>query len=299
VRNEVVVVLGQKKLLQRLLPGLTHAFIFWGFVALFPTIIMAMIGIVDKESTIPWLGHQGWFALLADLFAVLVLIGVLVAAYIRKVVRPARFQGSHLGEADLILALIGGIVVTLLLWHSTRIALGLNEWPADWSPISNRARPRLGARADHPRLHGIPAPLEAPAHLHRGGERLLRAYPCTRPHRAAPLRRPRRARGGDSDGRGDRRRHDVEAGDRHECGRCQDVCPAWATGKELSPKLLIMGLRDHLFEEGPKVLAGTDPAETPPLVPNAVTDGVVWDCVTCGACASSTSTTSSTCAATW
>ena len=66
-----------------------------------------------------------------------------------------------------------------------------------------------------------------------------------------------------------------------ECGRCQDVCPAWATGKALSPKLLIMGLRDRLFEEGPVVLAG---GEATALVPGAVTDDVVWDCVTCGAC---------------
>ena len=58
-----------------------------------------------------------------------------------------------------------------------------------------------------------------------------------------------------------------------ECGRCQDVCPAYATGKALSPKLLIMGMRDQL-------LSGT----TTPMVPNAVTDDVVWDCVTCGAC---------------
>ena len=66
-----------------------------------------------------------------------------------------------------------------------------------------------------------------------------------------------------------------------ECGRCQDVCPAWATGKALSPKLLIMGLRDRLLEEGPVVLAG---GEATALVPGAVTDDVVWDCVTCGAC---------------
>ena len=41
-----------------------------------------------------------------------------------------------------------------------------------------------------------------------------------------------------------------------ECGRCQDVCPAWATGKPLSPKLLIMGLRDH-------VVARSLPARSP------------------------------------
>ena len=71
-----------------------------------------------------------------------------------------------------------------------------------------------------------------------------------------------------------------------ECGRCQDVCPAYATGKELSPKLLIMGLRDQLFAEGPNLLAGEAARRSsrPPLVPNAVSDDVVWDCVTCGAC---------------
>jgi ferredoxin len=36
-----------------------------------------------------------------------------------------------------------------------------------------------------------------------------------------------------------------------ECGRCQSQCPAWNTGKPLSPKLLIMNLRDHLFAKAP------------------------------------------------
>ena len=135
-RNEAEIVLGQRKLLQRLVPGLIHAAIFWGFLVLFPTILIAMIGAVSRDATLPWLGHQGWFALLVDVFAVLVLAGVIGAALIRKVQRPARFEGSHLGEADLILALIAGIVTTLLLWHGSRIALGLNEWPASWSPVS-------------------------------------------------------------------------------------------------------------------------------------------------------------------
>ncbi len=143
VRNETTIVLGQRKLLQRLGPGLVHAFIFWGFVVLFPTIFMAIVAIVDREPSLPsgsplgWLESQGWYALLVDLFAVLVLMGVAAAFWIRKVQRPARFEGSHLGEADLILALIAGIVTTLLLWHATQIALGLNPWPADWSPVSD------------------------------------------------------------------------------------------------------------------------------------------------------------------
>jgi Fe-S oxidoreductase len=69
-----------------------------------------------------------------------------------------------------------------------------------------------------------------------------------------------------------------------ECGRCQDVCPAWATGKELSPKLLIMALRDQVFADGPHLVRGENGFEPEPLVPNAVKDEIVWDCVTCGAC---------------
>ncbi len=124
VGNETTIVLGQRKLLQRFVPGLMHAFIFWGFIVLLPTILIAMIGIVDKHSTLPWLGHQGWYAFLVDLFAVLVLIGVCAAVYIRKVLRPRRFEGSHLGEADLILALIATIALTLLLWHARSDRLG-------------------------------------------------------------------------------------------------------------------------------------------------------------------------------
>src|SRR5438128_8737194 len=91
LRAEAVVVIGQSKLLQRLLPGLMHAAIFWGFLVLFPTIVIAMIGAVDAHATLPWLGAQGWYALLVDVFALLVLAGVLTAFVIRKVVRPKRF----------------------------------------------------------------------------------------------------------------------------------------------------------------------------------------------------------------
>src|SRR6185436_7312240 len=136
-KAEATVVLGQRKLLQRIVPGLVHAFVFWGFIVLAPTIVMALLGAVDADWTFPWLGHQGWYFLLVDLFCVLVLVGVVSAFGIRKVQRPARFEGSHLREADLILGLIALIVTTLLAWHATQIALGLNEWPAGWSPVSD------------------------------------------------------------------------------------------------------------------------------------------------------------------
>ncbi|MDT0270142.1 (Fe-S)-binding protein [Streptomyces sp. DSM 44915] len=91
-----------------------------------------------------------------------------------------------------------------------------------------------------------------------------------------------------------------------ECGRCQSQCPAWNTGKPLSPKLLIMSLRDHAHAKAPYLLAasagadaaavdapadpaGAVPEHERPLVGTAEQHGVIdpdvlWSCTTCGAC---------------
>lgn len=96
-----------------------------------------------------------------------------------------------------------------------------------------------------------------------------------------------------------------------ECGRCQSQCPAWNTGKPLSPKLLIMSLRDHAHAKAPYLLAGGgkdmegNEKATPeqlkdvpaaaiaeaerPLIGTAEENGVIdpdvlWSCTTCGAC---------------
>jgi Fe-S oxidoreductase len=298
VQAEATIVLGQRKLLQRLVPGVVHAFIFWGFVVLFPTIVMALLGAVDRDWTLPWLGHQGWFFLLVDVFCVLVLVGVTAAFLIRKVQRPARFEGSHLGEADLILGLIALIVTTLLLWHASQIALGINEWPAGWSPVSNaistllesgdwlEVRERIFVWLHVLTILGFLVYLPHSKHLHIATAAINVWFGRTRARgRLEPLdfevEDETALRLGSGTLADMTWKQMVDAMSCTECGRCQDVCPAWATGKDLSPKLLIMGLRDRLFAEGPGVLAGAEPTV---LVPGAVTDEVVWDCVTCGAC---------------
>ncbi len=301
IRNEVVIALGQRKLLQRLVPGLMHAFIFWGFIVLLPTVAMAMIAIVQRGATLPWLGHQGWFALLVDVFAVLVLSGVIAVVWIRKVQRPERFAGSHLGQADLILVLIAGVVTTLLPWHASRIALSLNEWPAAWSPVSNALSTLFGGGPTTQLAEralvwahvlivlGFLAYVPYTKHLHIFTAAVNVFFGRTRARgRLEPLRFDEEGaeedmRFGSGSAADMTWKQMVDAFSCTECGRCQDVCPAHATGKALSPKLLIMGLRDQLFAEGPGLLSGAG-AGASPLVPGAVGDDVVWDCVTCGAC---------------
>ena len=304
VRNETTIVLGQRKLLQRVGPGLVHAIIFWGFVVLFPTIFMAIAAIVDREPSLPsssplgWLEHQGWYALLVDVFAVLVLVGVAAALFIRKVQRPKRFEGSHLGEADLILGLIAGIATTLLLWHATLIALGLNPSPADWAPVSDALSSLFGDDTTTEVLERFfvwahvllilcfLAYLPHSKHLHIATAAINVFFGRTEKRgRLEPLEFEAEDESELRFGAGTAAdltwKQMLDAMSCTECGRCQDVCPAHATGKELSPKLLIMGIRDQLFADGPALLTGD---ELSPHVPNAVTDEVVWDCVTCGAC---------------
>ena len=72
------------------------------------------------------------------------------------------------------------------------------------------------------------------------------------------------------------------------CGRCQDACPAWASGKPLSPRKLIQGMRGYMEERAPVIL-GTPAGETLPepatsMVHDAIGDDVLWSCLTCAAC---------------
>ena len=63
-----------------------------------------------------------------------------------------------------------------------------------------------------------------------------------------------------------------------ECGRCQAACPAWITGKPLTPKGLILDMRDHLRARG----AGREADRK--LVGEVIAEEVIWSCTTCGAC---------------
>ena len=300
-RRELADVFGQRKLFQKAVPGLMHAFIFWGFLVLLPTIFEAMLAAIDRDWTLPYLGHAEWFAFLQDLFATLVIVGVFTAFLIRKVQRPDRFRGSHMEEADLILLWILGIVSTLLLWNATRIALGMADHPTA-APVADalsslfaggtgtEVLERVFVWAHLLLVFGFLTYLPTSKHLH-----IITAAPNVYLAKNQPrgYLEPLRIdlASADADVRlgaavaTDLSRKEVlDLFSCTECGRCQEVCPAWNTGKALSPKLLIMDLRDQVAAEAPLITSAAGTVELQPLVPNAVEDQVVWDCVTCGAC---------------
>jgi Fe-S oxidoreductase/nitrate reductase gamma subunit len=68
-----------------------------------------------------------------------------------------------------------------------------------------------------------------------------------------------------------------------ECGRCQDACPAFASDKPLSPKMILFNMEKALLA-GDKALAGKKRDDLPELVPATFAEGEIWTCTTCGAC---------------
>jgi Fe-S oxidoreductase len=307
VETEAVVVFGQRKLLQRLGPGLMHAFIFWGFLVLLTTILEVFGEVFDERFAIPLIGRSGWLGLVQDALAGLVLLGIAMAFFFRKVRRDDRFKGSHLEEADFILLMIAGIILTLIGLNAVKIAQGLNESPAAWTPLSNVAAAVFEPmsptwqRAWHGVLlwsHialilGFLVYIPYSKHLHIVTSFVNVFLTKTKPMgKLTPLRIDLESmEEGGSLGAATvtdlTQKEILDTFTCTECGRCQDACPAWNTGKPLSPKLLIMNLRDHVFEQGERLLdaraEGTE-ADPVPLNPDVVEDEVVWDCVTCGAC---------------
>jgi Fe-S oxidoreductase len=69
------------------------------------------------------------------------------------------------------------------------------------------------------------------------------------------------------------------------CGRCQDNCPAWLSGKPLSPKFVILDLQQHMSATAPALLAGAEaPYGDRAMIGDIISEEVLWSCTTCGAC---------------
>jgi Fe-S oxidoreductase len=314
---ELVEVGGQRKLLRWTVPGLAHAFTFWGFTILMFTILEAYGDLFSKKFAIWGFGHNPVLGFIEDFFAVAVLVSLSVFATIRIKQAPARrerasrFYGSHTGAAWLVLAMIASVMVTLLLYRAAQTNTG--DFPYTWWAFASHG---IG-KALHPLGSGVNSVLETTflvlnitvitgflvfvsysKHLH-----IFLA-----PINVATSRRPRALGGLDKTPDMDMENvsEDTVFGvglveqfswkqmldfvTCTECGRCQSVCPAWNTGKPLSPKLVIMGLRDNMFSSANRLLAaGASSAETATavletLVPTTIADDVLWSCTTCGAC---------------
>jgi Fe-S oxidoreductase len=303
-------VLGQRKLLKRPVPGLAHLLTFWGFTILLTTIAEAYGELFDDDFALPLVGHAAWLGLLQDVIAVAVLASLVAFAAIRIATAPSRagrssrFYGSHTGQAWVILGLIALVVITLLLDRGARVARGTFPY-GEAAFVSHALGGALdGLSAEALRwlndlallahiavVTGFLVFLLHSKHLHILSAPVNVAL-ARRPKALGPLRTvvidPETMSEDDVIGAG--KVEDLSVKQLldlvtcTECGRCQDQCPAWATDKPLSPKLLVMDLRDHLFAKGAEAggEAGTEAGKD--LVRDVVGEEVLWSCTTCGAC---------------
>jgi Fe-S oxidoreductase len=291
VEAEATEVLAQRKLLKWTVPGVAHVFAFWGFLILGITVVTAFGELVIEYFSVPIFGTWAVVRVMEDLFAVLVLVGIVMFAIIRLTNNPAkqgrasRFFGSHTKGAWLVLLMIALVVVTLLVYRGAKVnniaetVDHLNDMDGAFaSQLVGSWLAGLGSTANlwietvfiwfhvtviltfllivlHSKhLHIFSAPVNV--------------YTSRRPNALGPLLpvyykgEPVNFEDPPDDatfGKG----HIAEFTWKNyvdfmactECGRCQSQCPAWNTGKPLSPKLMIMNLRDTMFTQAPYLMA--------------------------------------------
>lgn len=294
-------VAGQRRLFRFLLPGTAHFFIFWGFLILFPTILQAildgLLAFTGNEYLLP-LMNLGPIALLQDLVALLVIIAASYDLYVRLVVEPERYKGSHKKEGVRVLIYIITIMLSLLVMNGARINLGEDAMAA-WRPISSAIGSLFASLDEQAEI--IVAETSYWIHLGvvlllltelPGGKHfhVVTSLPAVflrnlEPKGRLPVAPEFDGDVGISKAEQFRWRQMLDFYTCTECGRCQDVCPAYESGLPLSPKLLIMSLRDNLMERGAVLSAGSSNGTlTKELVGEVIHDDQLWACTTCYAC---------------
>ncbi len=330
VKAELTEVFGQRKLLKKPVAGIAHFFTFWGFMVLIPTIVEAYGGLFDRTFAIPGFGHSFLLGFLEDFFACAVLAGLVVFTFIRwknspaKKERGSRFFKSHTGAAWVTLVGIALVVITLLVYRSAQVNTGDFPYEGNRWAFASHALSHLWRGMSFQTNYDIESVFIVAniavimaflvfvlnsKHLHIFVAPLNVIF-SRRPKALGPL-----ATTPDMDmenvdedtvfGAGQIEhlswKQLLDLATCTECGRCQEQCPAWATGKPLNPKLVIMNLRDNLMESAPRLLGakvaangsesdgttgsnGASPLAAVPLLPNVIEPDVLWSCVTCGAC---------------
>ena len=275
--------------------GIMHAIIFWGFMAVGVNSIHFVGRGFYPDWSLPLFAPgdllNNLYLPFIDFFEVAVLMMVLWAGIRRTLIKPRRITLSW--DAALILSLIGSLMFTDLLLRAVEATV------VSTSPLGdNLAIIFEGASSNSAgmiftmtwwihllTLTFFLAYLPVSKHFHVITS-LFNVYYRTLDYGALPML-------------------DIEKSENYgvsqieqfswkdlldvytctECGRCQDACPAFATEKPLSPKLVNEDMRDHLNAKS-NYLTGHAAEEWsgPSLVGDVIADETIWACTMCKAC---------------
>ncbi len=350
--TQIAEVFGQRRLLKWSIPGVAHFLTMWGFFILITVYIEAYGALFQPNFHIPIVGRWDALGFLQDFIALGVLVGITTFAIIRlrsepkEYGRSSRFYGSHTGGAWLILFMIFLVIFSYAFVRGASVNTGnfpygrgaffshgmgallhplgpaVNEWIETIALLAHIsvALIFLVIVLHSKHLHIFLAPINVT--FKRLPDGLGPLLPIEAHGKPIDFENPP----DDAEfGRGKIEdftwKGMLDFATCTECGRCQSQCPAWNTGKPLSPKLVIMDLRDHWMAKAPYLLGekkaeplegldletvheeghhvpesgfGRVPGHGPeqaarPLVGTAEQGGVIdpdvlWSCVSCGAC---------------
>lgn len=309
-------VLGHTKMTRFTGTGIAHWFVMVGFGALLGTLITAFGQVIDPHFFIPGIGHFTPYLWIVEAIAWLTGIGIVALIGIRQVTRiknrgrKSRFYGSGSWKAYYVEGTILAIVFCVIALRGLEGALeGVTGWNAKY-PFTSFVVEVFNGQS----ISAIESQIAIVALLkilvsmtwfvvialnltmgvawHRflaffniyfkryaDGRNSLGPVPEMLSHgKPIDFEDPK-----DDDVFGIGKSADItwkgllDMASCTECGRCQSQCPAWHTEKPLSPKLLIMAMRDHALTK-----VGSDA----PIVAldGPITPDVLWSCTTCGAC---------------
>ncbi|GAB3037444.1 (Fe-S)-binding protein [Mycobacterium bourgelatii] len=294
--TQIAEVFGQRKLLKWSIPGLAHFFTMWGFFILATVYVEAYGALFDDHFHIPIVGRWDALGFLQDFIALAVLFGIITFSIIRlrsepkEYGRSSRFYGSHTGGAWLILFMIFLVIFSFAIFRGASANTGALPYGggAFFSHAMGAVMQPLGTTANEwietiallahiavalifllivlhsKHLHIFLAPINVT--FKRLPDGLGPLLPVEADGKPIDFENPP----DDAEfGRGKIEDFSWKAmldfATCTECGRCQSQCPAWNTGKPLSPKLVIMDLRDHWMAKAPYILGEKEsPLESTP-----------------------------------
>jgi Fe-S oxidoreductase len=347
LRTMLVETVGHTRMLRWGLVGAAHWFVMVAFATLSTLVLEAYFEVVDPGGHLPVVG--GWlpYGLLTEWIGVLGVLGIAVLIVIRLLNRPtrsggrSRFTGSTMWQGYFVEYVIVGVLICGFLIRGCKVATDQFEHPLWATPVSHAVGailPASEAGVSLAALMKIAISMTWLIVISLNVTMGVAWHRFTAPFNIFFKRDPDRrgsGLGGLRPMMSNGKPLDFEAADPEkdqfgvahveqftwkglldfttctECGRCQSQCPAWNTAKPLSPKLLVLNLRDHAYAKAPYLLAGGGKDLTGeekgtqeqlakvdalalaeaerPLIGTGADNGVIdpdvlWSCTTCGAC---------------
>ncbi|HEU4422818.1 MAG TPA: (Fe-S)-binding protein [Pilimelia sp.] len=347
LRTMLVETVGHTRMLRWSVVGAAHWFVMVAFATLSTLVLEAYFEVVDPAGHLPIVG--GWlpYGLLTEWIGVFGVVGiaVLIATRLRnRPTRPgrmSRFTGSTMWQGYFVESVIVAVLICGFLIRGFKVATDQFEHPLWATPVSHAVGavlPASEAGVSVAALVKIAISMTWLIVISLNVTMGVAWHRFSAPFNIFFKRDPDRAGSGLGGLRpmmSNGQPLDFEAADPEkdqfgvahveqftwkglldfttctECGRCQSQCPAWNTAKPLSPKLLVLNLRDHAYAKAPYLLAGGGKDLTGeekataeqlakvdalalaeaerPLIGAGVDNGVIdpdvlWSCTTCGAC---------------